>query len=548
MNNTHSNKEDYTPSNKVISRKTKPRSRSSFKQKGGVFSDDFAGLDITGNNYCWLAASIQLLWSIKPLRDFLLQPNLDAIISELKYITEAQEKQKFNDEIAKYTFDNLTAVFKPRGFSRIFFEEKKPIILEDYKSTILALSKVFDLYNSNNDKSKHTQINDKTVMNVLEDAGKKSDSTSAQGTEIQRTCGDFILYIFKLFQISTNNNKLLKTFSYYRLEIIGNEESVFSNEFILLLSPDGKTKNMTMQQLIDHNGLTNPIQFASESKNILIMLNHEGNAYGNPDSDNEKREVFMNKSISAHQKININNSHYKLRGCVVYTGDDKAGHYIYMVFPDNITEQAVKLDGSGKTRQQPIEYEGIIQVRGNIYLYEKEELLVDATDDELAASTLTLVATTILGEEQLTTMAQRFNNERLEALRKQIQLKAAARLQQEQAAAAERTRLQQEQAAAAERTRLQQEQAAAAERTRLQEAERTRLQQEEGTRVASGRIRRLDGDGTVTRAEAEDNIEVEPADPYRYAESSDYGSSAENIVLGTLLCITIIISTVMLSK
>ena len=48
MNNTHSNKEDYTPSNsnKVISRKTKPRSRSSFKQKGGAFSDDFAGLTL----------------------------------------------------------------------------------------------------------------------------------------------------------------------------------------------------------------------------------------------------------------------------------------------------------------------------------------------------------------------------------------------------------------------------------------------------------------------------------------------------------------------
>ena len=146
MNNTHSNKEDYTPSNSniVISRKTKPRSRSSFKQKGGAFGDDFAGLAIKGNNYCWLAASIQLLWSIKPLRDFLLTPDLDTIINKQKYITDTEEKEKFNDEIAKYTFENLAPAFKPRGFSRIFFEEKKPIILEDYKKTIIALSTVFN--------------------------------------------------------------------------------------------------------------------------------------------------------------------------------------------------------------------------------------------------------------------------------------------------------------------------------------------------------------------------------------------------------------------
>ena len=201
--------DQYSNSNKVISRKTKPRSRSSFKQKGGAFGDDFAGLDIKGNNYCWLAASIQLLWSIKPLREFLLQSNLVDTISKEKYITELEEKQKFNDEIAKYTFDNLTTVFIPRGFSRIFFEDNKPKKFEDYKNTILALSKVFNSYNNNKDKSTHTQIDDKTVLSVLEDAGKKSD-TNAQGTAIQRTCGDFILYIFKLFQISTNNNTLLK--------------------------------------------------------------------------------------------------------------------------------------------------------------------------------------------------------------------------------------------------------------------------------------------------------------------------------------------------
>jgi len=402
MNNTHSNKEDYTPSNsnKVISRKTKPRSRSrsSFKQKGGAFSDDFAGLDIPGPNYCWLAASIQLLWSIKPLRDFLLQSNLDAIIGDQAYITDTEEEEKFSGEIAKYTFDNLTTVFIPRGFSRIFFKDNKPKIFEDYKNTILALSKVFNSYNNNKDKDKdkstHTQINDEKVMSVLEDAGKKSD-TNAQGTAIQRTCGDFILYIFKLFQISTNNNTLLKTFSYYRLEITDNgKESVFSNEFILLLNPDGKRQNMTMQQLIEYNCSTNPIQVAAESKNILIMLNHEGNGYKR-DSDTKKREFFMNKSISVHQNININNIHYKLRGCVVYSGIDSAGHYIYMVFPDIITDPAVILNGTVKTSQKPSEYEERIQVLGNIYLYEKEELLVDATDDELAASTLTLVATTI---------------------------------------------------------------------------------------------------------------------------------------------------------
>ena len=531
MNNTHSNKEDYTPSNsnKVISRKTKPRSRSSFKQKGGAFGDDFAGLAISGNNYCWLAASIQLLWSIKPLRDFLLQHNLDATISTQEYITELEETQKFNDEIAKYTFENLATAFKPRGFSPIFFKEQKPIKLEDYKKTILALSKVFNLYDNNKNKSEHTQIDDKTVMNALEDAGKTSD-TNAQGTAIQRTCGDFILYIFKLFQISTNNNTLLKTFSYYRLAIVNENESVFSNEFILLLNPDGETKDMTMQQLIEYNCRTNSIQVAAESKNILIMLNHEGNANGKPDSDKKKREFFMNKNISVHQNININNSHYKLRGCVVYTGNDTtAGHYIYMVFPDNIADQAVKLDGTVKTKQQPREYEERIQVLGNIYLYEKEELLVDATDDELAASTLTLVATTILGEEQLTDMAQRFDHERLEAVRKQLQLEAAARLEQE--AAEERIRLEQE---AAKRTRLQQ-----------QEAERTRLEEEERTK-GKGLVKRQVP--TKKEEEAEDNIKVEPTDPYRYAESPDYGSSAENIVLGTLLCITIIISTVMLSK
>jgi len=547
MNNTHSNKEDYTPSNSniVISRKTKPRSRSSFKQKGGAFGDDFAGLAIKGNNYCWLAASIQLLWSIKPLRDFLLTPDLDTIINKQKYITDTEEKEKFNDEIAKYTFENLAPAFKPRGFSRIFFEEKKPIILEDYKKTIIALSTVFNLYNKNIDKSKHTQIDDKAVMDVLEDAGKKSDSNNAQGTEVQRTCGDFILYIFKLFQISTNNNTLLKTFSYYRLNIIGNE-SEFSNEFILLLSPDGETKDMTMQQLINHNILTNPIQVAAESKNILIRLNHEGNANGNPDSDKKKRTFFMNKSISKHQKININNSHYKLRGCVVYTGNDRGGHYIYMVFPDNIADQAVILNGSGKTRQQPSEYENMIQVFGNIYLYEKEELLVDATDDELAASTLTLVATTILGEEHLTNMAQRLNDEKLEALKKQLQLEKEATARLEQEAAEKKIRL--EQKAAEERIRLEQE---AAERTRLQQkaaAEQAAAEQAERNRAASGRIRRLAGDGDEDGDGAEDNIKVEPTDPYRYAESPDYGSSAENIVLGTLLCITIIISTVMLSK
>jgi len=547
MNNTHSNKEDYTPSNsnKVISRKTKPRSRSSFKQKGGAFSDDFAGLDISGNNYCWLAASIQLLWSIKPLRDFLLQSNLLDTISKEKYITEVEEKQKFNDEIAKYTFENLATAFKPRDFSPIFFKEQKPTILEDYKKTILALSKVFHSYNNNKDKSNHhTQIDDKTVLSVLEDAGKKSD-TNAQGTAIQRTCGDFILYIFKLFQISTNNNTLLKTFSYYRLNII-RDESVFSNEFILLLNPDGKRQNMTMQELIDHNGLTNPIQVAAESKNILIRLNHEGNAYGNQDSDNTKRKVFMNKNISVHQNININNSHYKLRGCVVYSGNDSAGHYIYMVFPDNIADPAVILNGTVKTKQQPSEYEERIQVLGNIYLYEKEELLVDATDDELAASTLTLVATTILGEKQLTDMAQRFNYKKLEALKKQLQLEKEAAARLEQKAAEERIRS--EQKAAEERIRLEQE---AAERTRLQQkaaAEQAAAEQAERNRAASGRIRRLAGDGDEDGYRAEDKIEAEPTDPYRYAESPDYGSSAENIVLGTLLCITIIISSVMLSK
>jgi len=517
MNNTHSN------SNKVISRKTKPRSRSSFKQKGGAFGDDFAGLDIKGNNYCWLAASIQLLWSIKPLREFLLQTDLNTIISKQKYITDTEEEEKFSGEIAKYTFDNLTTVFIPRGFSRIFFKDNKPKIFKDYKNTILALSKVFNSYNNNNkdkDKSTHTQIDDETVLSVLEDAGKESD-TNKQGTAIQRTCGDFILYIFKLFQISTNNNTLLKTFSYYRLEITDNgEESVFSNEFILLLNPDGKRQNMTMQQLIEYNCSTNPIQVAAESKNILIMLNHEGNGYKR-DSDTKKREFFMNKSISVHQNININNIHYKLRGCVVYSGNDSAGHYIYMVFPDIITDPAVILNGPVKTKQQPREYEDRIQVLGNIYLYEKEELLVDATDDELAASTLTLVATTILGEEQLTNMAQRFNDEKLEALKKQLQLKkeAAALLEQEAEEEKKRT-------AAA---RLKQD-----------------AEEEEKKRSASGLFKRRVP--TKKKEEAEDNNEDEPTDPYRYAESPDYGSSAENIVLGTLLCITIIISTVMLSK
>jgi hypothetical protein len=185
-------------------------------------------------------------------------------------------------------------------------------------------------------------------------------------------------------------------------------------------------------------------------------------------------------------------------------------------------------------------------VLGNIYLYEKEELLVDATDDELAASTLTLVATTILGEEQLTDMAQRFDHERLEAVRKQLQLEKEAAARLEQKAAEERIRS--EQKAAEERIRLEQE---AAERTRLQQkaaAEQAAAEQAERNRAASGRIRRLAGDGDEDGYRAGDDNEDEPTDPYRYAESPDYGSSAENIVLGTLLCITIIISTVMLSK
>jgi len=447
------------------------------------------------------------------LRDFLLTPDLDTIISTQEYITKDEEKQKFNDEIAKYNFNTFTEVYRPRDFSPIFFEEKKPIILKDYKDTIIALSTVFTFYNNNKNKSTHTQIDNKAVMDVLENAGKKSDSSSTEGTELQRTCGDFILYIFKLFQISTNNNTLLKTFSYYRLNIINDNTSVFSNEFILLLSPDGITKDMTMQQLIDHNIFTNPIQVAAESKNILIMLNHEGNDNGIPDSDKKKRAFFMNKSISKHQNININNSHYKLRGCVVYTGSDKGGHYIYMVFPDIITDPAVILNGSGKTRQQPHEYEDMIQVLGNIYLYEKEELLVDATDDELAASTLTLVATTIFGKTQLTNMAERFNAERLEALKKQLQLEKEAEEEKKRTAAA----------------RLKQD-----------------AEEEEKKRSASGLFKRQVP--TKKEEEAEDNNEDEPTDPYRYAESPDYGSSAENIVLGTLLCITIIISTVMLSK
>jgi len=724
MNNTHSNKEDYTPSNsnKVISRKTKPRSRSSFKQKGGDFSDGFAGLDIKGNNYCWLAASIQLLWSIKPFREFLLQPELYDIIKTKKINTSDDDERIFYEALDFYEANKNKNESEPDIFYNInkitssFKEEHS----KEFKNIILALSRVFQLYQENITKKTGTvtaiQVNKEVVftsdngsaenvMEILEKAGREAEKGNK--SEIQRDSNEFLMYIFDLFGMS-NNNELMKTISYYsktystvtvtkedrintfnkyldevklyKYEIIEYDANTPANkinnssveaidnmiieakklineqeingifEHVKALTkedtPDTENKKIIheiqkiifksntettdpeiLEQLIvdkkampntmenniklllmqnktiatataKRDQLNNLLEFIIKKMNILTLLEKYNNISlltgisnfatnifmiikGAPSSDDQtkiytmqelvdiyrttshiivpieskyiliKREPTttpMNKTIAKHKKIKIGNISYKLYGCISYSGRISSGHYYYIAFHDD-DDSLLELNDSRKTlhRKDDDTYNSKleeIQINASIYLYEKEEVLVNATEEDLAASTLALVATAILAQPQVTANAEAKQKAR-EAAKKNketLDRKKQAAIDAENSAqeTAEGTRSQQQQQEA-ERIRLQQQEA---ERTRL-EAERTRLEAERAKGRGVFKKRQVQSED---KEEAEDNNEDEPTDPYRYAESPDYGSSAENIVLGTLLCITIIISTVMLSK
>jgi hypothetical protein len=219
------------------------------------------------------------------------------------------------------------------------------------------------------------------------------NKTIATATAKRDQLNNLLEFIIKKMNILTLLEK------YNNISLLTGISNFATNIFMIIKgapSSDDQKKIYTMQELVDIYQTTSHIIVPIESKYILIKR--------------EPTTTPMNKTIANHKKIKIGNISYKLYGCISYSGIISSGHYYYIAFHDD-DDSLLELNDSRKTlhRKGDDTYNSKleeIQTRASIYLYEKEEVLVNATEEDLAASTLALVATAILAQPQVTANAE----------------------------------------------------------------------------------------------------------------------------------------------
>jgi hypothetical protein len=194
---------------------------------------------------------------------------------------------------------------------------------------------------------------------------------------------------FLLFE-DIQNDKIIELKKWFRVCILYIDETNtrykinFKNiiDIIPKKKCDDKTELCNLQLMINTDYI-NPSKYNmllfQETKFLLFTINDIA-LIG---KDHSK----FNLSIEANKTINIYNRNYKLRGCIIHTGDNRAsGHDTFLAY-NNEGEKAALLNGSYKTNLLDINDDHSVKrdfnpnTKGTLYLYE----LADE-DTDLAAS------------------------------------------------------------------------------------------------------------------------------------------------------------------
>ena len=400
MNNIKTMKENNGKT-KRETRKTRKENTSKpirFKQEGG--SGGFVSLNIAGYNNCYLAAVIQLLWSIEDFRTELLNISREDIIKlAARDLTQTFLEAKFPESIAALNTANDAAetdsgkfVYKPAVAANFAVDKSSDI------NNIIALQELYRNYQKTVEQAKKTLVIDKnikfkdpnnkeiTIINQFNSLIKRTDTTQEDASDVLKLLRPFIDYstnvdsesVNSLFKIFATTTLIIQDFMKTREEQASllasellvledeaqanaaanadqnlsdalaariltktyaledakrdiqqpsNSYSIEINPYLLLTTPNVTVIDRIQKGIdnIEANGAT-VVKVYDENKYVLLYVNR----HTNTDDIVNRAKIFIDTYVT------IDKNKYKICGCICHIGASaNNGHYIYFAYDDN---------------------------------------------------------------------------------------------------------------------------------------------------------------------------------------------------------------------
>ena len=575
MNNIKTMKENNGKT-KRETRKTRKENTSKpirFKQEGG--SGDFVSLNIKGYNNCFLAAAIQLLWSIEDFRTELLKISREDIIKlKARNLTQPFLEAEFTDTItllksaydaAETDSDNF--VYKPEVAANFAADTISDI------NNIIALQELYRNYQKTVKQAKKTLVIDDSIkfkdpnnkeITIIEQFNsliKRTGTTQEDASDVLKLLRPFIDYstnddksvnsLFKIFATTTlriqdvmetrvkranlleseilvleekaaanaaaNADQnisdeltaqiLAKTYALeeaqQEIQQPSNSYSIEINPYLLLTTPSVTVIGSIQKGIenIQANHAT-VVKVYDKNKYVLLYVNRRTNIDGTVNRTN----IFINTDVT------IDENQYKICGCICHIGIiANNGHYIYFAYDDNgniskvISDTIIYDDKYVDSKIKP-------ETHGTIFLY-KKILSVEPVQTVQTVQTVPLDKTVQLGEPgktvQLGEPVQTGNTGNTGKTVQPVSLgKPDQSAQPVQSAQPDQT----------------------------------------DTRALAGKLpeaQRVVPEDRRVVSEAQRVVSEEQQEQSSETIYSTSGNTGENIILGSLLCITIIVSTLM---
>jgi hypothetical protein len=417
--------------------KKKKKTRPILSQHGGAKYDfdNLIGIDISNINVpqpCWFVSTIQLLWNIDCLRDYLLETDEDVIrgLNAMTDLKKQEEEDKEKERITKLLTDKKRELFKKKQPD----PDKVSLTGVDYAADtidnkvnmILALQSIFKVYKASIDKMKKVDIIVRTEwfttpeINRIDELKKNNlvaildDNTvfkSKNGTEYssietinsyvmtktgtkiaeQKDAYMFMELIFLLFE-DIDDNDILNTRKCFTCRNLYMPESseyytIASNNAIKL---DTVTTTKSFQNIIDNdyiNHYNNFLILFPETKFILLLIVYD-----------EKKNIS--------NTITISNRTYILRGCIVHI-KNSSGHLVFVAYNDNgdvaallndsVKSELLNIKNNDEHPSNDKKYDPA--TNGIIFLYERSDELVDVSKDDPAKLAASLAGSLAVARE-----------------------------------------------------------------------------------------------------------------------------------------------------
>ena len=415
-------------------RKTRKENTSKpirFKQEGG--SGGFVGLEIKGYNNCYLAAAIQLLWSIEDFRTNLLKISREDIIKlEARNLTQPFLEAEFTESIKSFNEVNAAAASDSEKFVYIAAVAAN---IDDEKNSdinnIIALQELYRKYQDTVTEAKKTLvINDSIKFNNFSNEEttfiKQFDSLINRTDSTQEDASDVLKLLRPFIDYSTNDDKsvnsLFKFFATTTLRIQDIMEERMERANLLkieLLELENKAasaatnadQNLSAQltkQIADKTEeleqaqqdiqrpsksysieinpyllLTTPsetviasikegIDNIQDSATVVKVYNENKYVLLYVNRRNDTDDTVNRANIVIDTVVTIDKNKYKIYGCICHTGTKASnGHYIYFAYNDNGIISKVISDSTIYDDKYDVNTTITPKTHGTIFLYKK---------------------------------------------------------------------------------------------------------------------------------------------------------------------------------